>query len=183
MGVAVGQERIAAETADLISHRTGEIRTEKRKVSRFAEVDFDRDKFAVQPQFIHLSFLQKIGQFLQDIFAKRFYSEIGKVYFCFFHDRLLFAFRIKYTLYSRITNKYMLNVFKLFAVMQRSDLVLFFEEFSQTALIGDAAAFCDNTGGKFGCPQHAGGILQTQAGQVIEKRKTRFFLEKVLKTR
>ena len=84
-GVAIGKERLSAQFLDHFHHGTGIIRTEVGDVAQLTEMHFDGNKLALQVEVGNTCLLDKFFQFGRKTVSVGLCTEIGKIYFCFFH--------------------------------------------------------------------------------------------------
>lgn len=78
--ITIGQKRLAAQFLHCVRHRFGKVRTQKGKVSRLTEVDFDGGVFVFKIDVADPRLFDELLKFLQKVFAG-FGPHIGKINF------------------------------------------------------------------------------------------------------
>ena len=94
-GVAIGQERLSAQFLHHFHHGTGIIRTEVGDVTQFPEMHLDGYKLAFKVEVGNARLLDEFLQFGRKSVAIGLRTEIGEIYFCFFHCVRLLVFYAK----------------------------------------------------------------------------------------
>ena len=87
-GVAVRQERLAAQLLDHIHHRAGIVRTQEADVAQLTKVHLDGDKFAVHVNLADSRLFDQLFELGGQAVTERNRSEVGIIDFCFFHGNL-----------------------------------------------------------------------------------------------